>query len=69
MQQAAQVAQEVALAAFGGSVCPVHDAFAQSDLQDKSRYFSIARTLGYNVRKVGGTWFEAEGKRGDDGDE
>lgn len=62
-QQAAQVAQEVIMAKLGGSVCPVHNAFAASGFGSKDRYFVIARRLGYNVRKMGGSWFESEDER------
>lgn len=62
-QQAAQVAQEVIMAKLSGSVCPVHDAFAASGFGSKDRYFVIARRLGYNVRKMGGSWFESEDER------
>lgn len=67
-QQAAQVAQEVIMAKLGGSVCPVHDAFAASGFGDKDRYFVVARRLGYNVRKMGGSWYESEDDKScDDG--
>lgn len=41
-----------------GSSTPVTDAYRDSRAWNKNTFFSVARTLGYNVKKSAGLWME-----------